>query len=162
MTSKLTISLIFLLVAISSSTPLAKPSQEDKNHKKIVGFEPLPNSIFIKQNPENYLFRKTPLSRNDFLYRLARDTARLPMKRGSNSWTINSLGYHSGLSGLFDTKAKRSFGENKRSLFPKLETRSVSGGDYDEFDRDDVMRAAEAELIRRGYNLVLKKMSKKL
>merc|ERR1712178_570703 len=106
MTSKLTISLIFLLVAISSSTPLD---------------------------------------------RLARDTARLPMKRGSNSWTINSLGYHSELSGLFDTKAKRSFGENKKSLFPKLETRSVSGGDYDEFDRDDVMRAAEAELIRRGY-----------
>merc|ERR1712178_537644 len=108
MTSKVTISLIFLLVAISSSTPLD---------------------------------------------RLARDTARLPMKRGSNSWTINSLGYHSGLSGLFDTKAKRSFGENKRSLFPKLEARSVSGTDYDEFDRDDVMRAAEAELIRRGYNL---------
>merc|ERR1712178_123735 len=114
MTSKLTISLIFLLVAISSSTPLD---------------------------------------------RLARDTARLPMKRGSNSWTINSLGYHGGLGQLFDVKAKRAFQgqipiqENKRSLFPKLETRSVNGGDYDEFVRDDVMRAAEAELIRRGYNL---------
>merc|ERR1712038_731018 len=105
MTSKITVSIILvLLVAISSSTPLD---------------------------------------------RLARDTARLPMKRGSNSWTINSLGYHGGLNSLFDTKAKRSFGENKRSLFPKLETRSVNGGDYDEFDRDDVMRAAEAELIRR-------------
>merc|ERR1712217_496322 len=99
------------------------------------------------------IFLLVAISSSTPLDRLARDTARLPMKRGSNSWTINSLGYHGGLNSLFDTKAKRSFGENKRSLFPKLEARSVSGGDYDEFDRDDVMRAAEAELIRRGYNL---------
>merc|ERR1711997_819842 len=96
MTSKTIISLIFLLVAISSSTPLD---------------------------------------------RLARDTARLPMKRGSNYWTINSLGYHGGLGKLFDVKAKRALEsqipiqENKRSLFPKFQTRATSvNSDYDDFE----------------------------
>ena len=130
--------LIFLLAlaAISQSTPLAKPSQEKTS------FPPLPDSIFIKDS-ENF----DPQTRNDFLYRLTRDTGRIPMKRSSNYWTINSLGYHGGLGNLFDAKTKRS--ENKRSLFPQMKTRSVS--DYDDFDREDIMRQAEAELIRRGY-----------
>ena len=56
--------LVSFVVGFSQASPsLAKTKQEDTL-----------SSIFIKD----------PTSRPEFLYRLARDTAALPMKRGSN------------------------------------------------------------------------------
>ena len=145
------------MVALTQSTPLAKPSQESSG--KINNFIPVNSNIFTKFHRERAF---TPISRNDFLYRLVRDTARLPMKRGGNSWTVNSLGYHGGLGKLFDIKNKRAsdempMTENKRSLFHNFQTRSAGNmqgnSDYADFERNDVLRAAEQELLRRGYGM---------
>jgi len=74
------------------------------------------------------------------------------MKRG-NYWTLNSLGYHGGLGKLF--KTKRNGDVEQAAAFPKAMMQSDSTIDEPEYDQDfeenELLAAAERELIRRGY-----------